>query len=113
MALVWDTETLTAGYELLRGTKPFKRWKLPPARELNFRVSQGDLYAWYVHNDKELSVSQRKNHRLSSMLQSMAHEMVHLYLARKGVKHWDKHGAEFNRLARSVCKHHGFEEATF
>jgi len=43
----------------------------------------------------------------------MAHEMVHLYIWRKGSKDRAEHGAEFKKLARLVCKHHGFEEATF
>ena len=43
---------------------------------------------------------------------TMAHEMVHIYNVSKGHTR-SEHGAEFQRCARLVCKHHGFDQKMF
>jgi predicted SprT family Zn-dependent metalloprotease len=79
-----------------------------------FQVSRDETTdGKFIAADRKIIISQKAHHRLESMLRTMAHEMVHLYIWRKGSKDRAEHGAEFKKLARLVCKHHGFEEATF
>jgi len=112
--LRWDADKLAKGYDILRSTMPFRKWALPPSSDIVFKVSRdSNLDGKFVAADRMIVISQKAHQRLESMLRTMAHEMVHLYIWRKGSKDRADHGAEFKRLAKLVCKHHGFEEATF
>lgn len=108
-------EILRAAYEYLRATPPFNRWRLPAADEVEFHVTR--------HKDRtgdcETAGGQEPIIRISaalvgwtsSLMATMAHELVHLYLDRKGVR--AHHGREFQRCARLVCKRHGFDPRLF
>lgn len=108
-------EMLRASYEYLRATPPFRRWGLPPADEIEFHVTR--------HKDKagecESSGGQEPVIRISSQLigwtqslmETMAHEMIHLHLDRRGER--ASHGASFKRTAAQVCRRHGFDPKLF
>lgn len=112
---------LKANYNYLKETPPFRRWGLP----------EGDEISWFVTNTKkhegECSIRRYKDnrrkpiHRISisaalikasdSLTQVMAHEMCHLRNDMVGVK--SHHGYEFKRLAKMVCRDHGWREELF
>lgn len=103
-------------YDLLRGTKPFNRWRLPAGDCLRFRVyrsksERGELER--VGDRITIGISEQSNGHLYSLFETLAHEMVHLRLIGLGVKSWDSHGAQFERLARRVCIAHGFDPQGF
>lgn len=120
MALHLTPQLLEAVYELLRVTPPFKRWKLPHADNVEFRVQTlNNACAVYHYPDKlsdepthTITVCASRN-RLSLLTEDMAHEMVHLYqrlhLDRVLKRRTGHHGPHFKRLAAQVCRAHGWQ----
>lgn len=115
MSLHLTPAMLELCYELLRATPPFKRWKLPHADEVEFHVTRdtqivGDCVdAGHAHI---IRLSGAKHGSVHAVVVTMAHEMCHLKQSviapREGA-----HGRYFKRLAKQVCKAHGFDEKTF
>lgn len=108
---------LEAAYELLRLTPPFKRWKLPPADELEFRatrLSDGSQGECWLRKDKTLclTVNPERHHTLTAALTTLAHEMVHVREYKLGITS-TSHGKVFDKLAGKVCKIHGFDRGQF
>ena len=118
MTLPLTPATLTAAYEFLRTTPPFKGWKLPHADEVEFHVTR--------HRDREadheivrrmvhvIRVSVNKVKATDALMQAMAHEMIHAYqdgVARTGTH--AVHNTEFKRLASRVCHVHGWKPEGF
>lgn len=109
-------DTVEAGYELLRTTMPFRRWKLPDPDDVIFRiVADRGAYAthWYDPKGHELSVSFRNVTHLDTMLRVIAHEMCHMREVQLKVPRRIGHGAVFNRLADQVCRYHHFDRGAF
>jgi predicted SprT family Zn-dependent metalloprotease len=105
-------DILHAAYEYLRACPPFKRWALPHADEVEFHVNLSkDATGYCLDKPQRIEVSQVLVKRTHSLMETVGHEMIHLYLDRLGVK--EAHGAEFKRCAALVCKHHGFDAALF
>ena len=114
MTLQLTPEALAAAYDYLRTTLPFRRWSLPPASEVEFCVTQhkgrfGDHT--FFNGRHTIRVSTRKVGRTASLMETVAHEAVHVYCAQRGIR--SGHGAEFWKGAALVCRHHGFDEKTF
>jgi len=114
MSLPLTKELLRGTYDFLRLTPPFKKWKLPPGELVDFRVTRNAT----VHGDHllrkgqhRIRVSSKKVGATRTLLELMAHEMVHVKCDREGVR--SEHGAAFKRAARTVCRYHGFDEACF
>ena len=113
MALHLTPEILERGYNLLIATDPFRRWRLPPASEIRFVVTntQG-LAGEHVYDGVHtVKVSRRKHHQLASVLMTMAHELVHIKDALDGIK--SEHGRSFHKRADQVCRVHGFDRGAF
>ena len=114
MTLPLTPTLLRATYDYLCQTPPFTRWHMPPGREVRFRVTR----SWTVQGDHLLEkgrhtvrVSSNKSGTTHTLLQLMAHEMVHVVCDRDGVR--SEHGREFRRRAASVCRYHGFDPRNF
>jgi len=103
-------EVLAGAYTFLRQTSPFCRWKLPPAHDLKFVVTKSMTDAGYCAG-AEVGISQNCSAHTHSLLGTMAHEMIHLHLDRKGVK--SHHGPEFKAAAKRICAAHGFDLKRF
>ncbi len=103
-------------YDVLRGTKPFHRWGLPEAEALTFRVYRSRAERGALERVGEkiiLGVSEHSNGHLYSLIETVAHEMVHLRLLSLGMKNWERHGVRFEHLAKAVCAAHGFDPKAF
>jgi len=116
MTLHLTPAMLEASYELLRTTLPFRRWKLPHAGEIEFKVlrlpHRGDTASW-GDDLHEICLSTKWHPILSELLLTMAHEMCHVrqYMERPNDR--AHHGAYFKKCARQVCRHHGWDYKTF
>jgi hypothetical protein len=116
MSLRLTPEMLEAAYEILRMTLPFKRWKLPHADDVEFHVTRhrdrrGDCVdAGHAHI---VRISSIEIVSLNDLIETMAHEMVHIQQDRMSSNEKFPHGPLFKRLAKQVCRHHGFEEVDF
>jgi hypothetical protein len=115
----WTPEHLELAYELLRATKPFSGWKLPDADDVAFYATTIDAAGkhgaqgehWHDGERHHVRVNPERHHTMSAMLTTLAHEMIHMRQHELG--HSNSHGGEFQRLAKLVCRHHGFDYGQF
>ena len=115
MTLRLTPNVLARAYALLRATSPFIRWKLPPPEAVTFRVTASKTTRGHyvlLASGHEIAISRRLVGYCPALLATMAHEMTHLRLRLIG-KGNVNHGAAFQALARSVCKHQGFDPKEF
>ena len=109
-------EMLEGAYEYLRTTPPFRRWKLPPGDDIVFQVHQKctatDAVAlhWFDKGHHHLAVSNTRVGHTLSLMEAMAHEMVHIQCHNLTKA---SHGSVFKRYAAQVCKYHGFDPKAF
>lgn len=105
--------SLEAAYSFLLTTRPFSAWKLPHVDEVEFHVLRTHkLHGDYSYPPHTIRATQHwKDLHTETFLITVAHEMVHMRCALAGFP--VDHGKEFKRLARMVCREHGWCVATF
>ena len=117
--LTLTPEMIAGTYELLRLTPPFRSWKLPHADEIEFKVTRQiqpqAFYEKYVRlNEHLIAVSDARIGTLANLVDVTAHEMIHLYEEIAGTTTpGTEHNAQFDKWARLVCRHHGFDYKQF
>lgn len=109
---------LAAAYDLLRYTEPFVRWNLPEPEDVQFDVIKGRKLQGDCQKQGDgsfrIRISEAWHGRLSEMLGTMGHEMIHLHLDHSGAKDSSEHGIAFKHLAAQVVHHHrDFDAETF
>ena len=119
MKLALTPSRLAATYECLRAFPPFCNWKLPPASEVKFRITQHadreGHYTRYVGTTQHIiAVSSKNIGHFNSLAAVTAHEMIHL---KQGVAKTEtpntQHNAEFRRHAERICRQFGWDPKTF
>jgi len=106
-----------SAYKLLSLTRPFHRWKMPPSSALRFVVCKytpnvGELE--FDGSNITLRVSQTRNGQLSSLLITVAHEMLHLRLLKMGLANWEQHDTKaWKRGVNLICSAHGWDSKCF
>jgi hypothetical protein len=118
MTLRLTPDMLAASYEYLRACPPFKTWGLPEADDIAFSVTRHkDRFSHMVGEHRspnaEIAVSEHKVGCTRVLMESMAHEMIHLHQHRKKLDRGGHHNADFQRRAKRVCSLHGFDSKTF
>jgi len=106
---------LIAAYDMLEDTRPFRTWNLPASDHIRFSTYAMKRF-WGDCTQEGPDFRIRIAERLPSLfdlLATMAHEMVHLHMFHKGLDESDHHGPGFQKLARQVCRHHGFDPQSF
>lgn len=120
MSLPLTTEMLEASYEFLKTTPPFCNWNLPDAEDIRFFVNRKTKsklaeYQW-LGDRHSISMCAFGIGHTSTLMRTMAHEMVHLHLEQMG---WESRGNEnvhnlaFRKFASEICKIHGFDPKAF
>lgn len=121
-ALHITPELMALTYELLRATKPFNKWSLPPAAAVEFTTNRSlDARGWYTyhaHRKKksvhEISVSVNCIGNLKSLVEVMAHEMIHLEERIScTLTPGAMHNKAFMRKAMHVCRVHSMDFKLF
>jgi hypothetical protein len=118
MTLRLTPTILESAYELLRATPPFNKWSLPDADGVEFHVvvfdnAYGDHLA-QSNGIPRIRICNKKCNRLADLVLTMAHEMTHLYQRRTdGHRESAPHGPKFQRLAKNVCRAHGYDFKNF
>lgn len=120
MTLKLTPEVLAAAYDYLCVCEPFCRWNLPDSEDVVFNVGRAlDCFAHYQWDGARhtITVSANSVAHTSTLINSIAHECIHLHLwatdqesKRSGPRH---HNAAFRRYAAQVCKFHGFDPKAF
>ncbi len=119
--LALTPEMLEGAYEYLRVSPPFSAWGLPHADHVSFRVMGArDRYGHFRGRHRkargddfsEIAISAGLVKTTDLLLSTMAHEMIHLYQDETGTAR-GHHNPKFRKLAKRVCKIHGFDPETF
>lgn len=117
MSLVLTRDALRAAYNYLNETDPFRRWNLPDGEDVEFVVTRSRTDAgWHkiVNSRDIIAASAGCIGRTQSLMELMAHEMVHLHQRRIGTETpGSTHNRAFHMLSRQVCKIHGFDPKLF
>lgn len=112
---------LRATYAMLDECEPFRRWNLPDAEDVKFRVGRSkDCFGWHYHPNHSrgkhplIVISGAKSPRLNVWVPTMAHEMIHLHISRiPNMGRGSEHNAAWHRCADQVCKSLGFDRSRF
>lgn len=108
-------ECLAAAYDFLRTASPFDKWNLPEAEDVHFAVLRGATRFGDCgeHLGKPcIRVSEGLHGRYTSVLVTMAHEMIHVHMdavtcvSKHAHLRTDNrtHGPAFRAFAAQVCK---------
>ena len=114
MTLRLTPDMLAAGYDFLRTTTPFLRWRLPESDELRFHVVRHAVLSADFGVEAGMPfirISEGCNGHSVTLLASLAHEMIHLRQYLTGDR--ELHGPRFQRMAAKVCAAHGFDPKIF
>ena len=112
-------ETLAACYDFLNLTPPFASWGLPDSDDVLFKVGKFRThFAHYQWDGRRhtITVSTNAVGHTHTLIEKMAHEMVHLRLEMLGLDDRgtkDTHSVAFRRLAAIVTREHGFDPKAF
>jgi len=100
---------LQAAYELLAATEPFIKWNLPDGEDVTFKVAKTPRdYGWYNKHPGTahlIAISGASVDLLPTLLETMAHEMIHLHEHQIGLRN-KYHGRSFYKLVNDVCDAH-------
>lgn len=117
MALQLNKHILRAAYDFMANTQPFYKWNLPEGEDVAFYVVRDPKrYAWYRRNGErhEIGISSTNVGHTLTLMEKMGHEMIHVHEEHAGFCQPNtEHSAAFRKLAREVCKFHGFDPKTF
>lgn len=117
MTVPLTSELLQAAYDMLRATPPFNTWNMPEGEDVIFKISKdaglrGD-YRCDARRRHNIRVSAASIGHLNSLVEVMAHEMIHLHEEATGMVRKSQHSAAFRKMALQVCKIHGFDPKLF
>lgn len=119
MPLPLTKEMLATSYDYLVTTPPFSRWNLPDSEDVSFKVTKSkEHYARYVWDGTHcIEVSAAAVGHTATLMEKMAHEIIHLHLRLTGMESRSRdpnvHNAAFRKFAAIVCKVHGFDSKSF
>ncbi len=122
--LTLTPEMLEGAYEYLRVSPPFCHWDLPHADHVSFRVlGAKDRFGHFRGRHRkaqgddgfsEIAISAGLVKSTDLLISTMAHEMIHQHQQRTRTETSNtEHNAQFIKLARQVCRYHGWDEKEF
>jgi len=117
MSLHLTNEMLAHCYDYMTVTRPFIEWNLPASEDIHFQVIRDPRYfGWYdiIGGKDTISISRSRVGQTATLFPQMAHEMAHMVLRRNGlVIDPTVHNAAFWKLARTICREHGWDHLNF
>jgi hypothetical protein len=127
-----NPEVLEDTYNFLKCMPPFKSKNLYDADDVVFRVTRHrDCHGLFDDGKKKaksktkeklgstgkpmpiISISEIHVKTPYQLLETMAHEMVHMTLYVRGHSKWDAHGPSFQAFAKRICAAFGFKLEEF
>lgn len=111
-------QVLRAVYKLLTEMEPFSKWNLPDADDIGFKVikDKEHLAFFKVFARKphlRIQVSDYNVGHTNTLLPTMAHEMIHLFMHITEQSDTNDHGETFRAHAATVCGLHGWDPKHF
>lgn len=107
MPLTLRPDTMAAAYEMLRTVAPFRRYKLPEADEVVFRVMAHQTTSgecWVTYDGRyHIDASMKCVGHLDTLIRLIGHEMVHLLQLMNGEEptHNEWFRAEYAKAAKN------------
>ena len=108
-------DILAATWDFLRSLPPFARWKLPEADAVEFHVVRVSHFADHTtYRGPEplrhiVRVSEDRVEHATTLVKTMAHEMIHAAQAAANTATRAEHNADFHRRALLVGRTLGFD----
>lgn len=95
---------LATMYYMLAAMPPFTRYKLPSDAKIDFKINRSKMLCGsYEVDPHTITISRVLCHTYQQVLETLAHEMVHLALEQRGASDHSDHDVAFNNLAAEVC----------
>lgn len=105
---------LIAAYEYLASVEPCKSWNLPPSSAIDFEITRSQmLQGEYEPDPHTIRASSYCCKTQQDVLETVAHEMVHLHLEKAGGFNHANHCPKFKGAARKICKQFGWNLEEF
>ena len=105
---------LATMYYMLAALPPFNRFKLPSEHEVDFKINRSSMLLGSYDVDPHLIIISRVAcHDYKEVMETLAHEMVHLALEQRGASDHSDHDSAFNCLAAEVCTIWGWDFKEF
>lgn len=109
-----SAQDLVQAYEFLYCRPPFAKWELPSSEQVHFRVIRSRMQMGeYDVDPHTIMVSCRTCENWLQVLETVAHEMVHMACELKDYPNHPEHDKHFKRLAKQVCTAFGWETESF
>ena len=110
-------EILSAAWDFLRTIEPIKSWKLPPAEQVEFRVTRdrnkfGEHATYKWTKEHIVYISAACVSHCDTLLQTLAHEMTHAAMAEAG-NNPTAHNRAFHERAVALCFSMGWDPKAF
>lgn len=101
-------------YEFLSTLPPFHKWHLPASAGIIFKTTRSSMvFGTFDVDPPVITISTVMCKNMQDVLETLAHEMAHLKLERKGASSHAEHDDEFKLLAKEVCDVWGWKESKF
>lgn len=101
-------------YVFLKSHSPFNEYITIPSHEVKFVVTRSEMrMGEYDVDPHTIMVSSKSCANWNDVLETIAHEMVHMICELKDHANHHEHDYHFKRIAKRVCKHWGFDPKTF
>ena len=99
-------------YHMLQFSSAMSTWILPSSEVVDFVVQsklEEDCCAWVESNGEEyyVKISKFENPTLPILIETIAHEMIHIRRHLAGDKSWDLHDKKFDKMCLHLNKHLG------
>ena len=93
---------------------PFDKWEMPHEFRIKISVSRSNRACGSYDNDPHrITISKEQCKNLCDVLETMAHEMVHLKLEIDGDPGHSEHGGKFYETMDTVCDIFGWKKERF
>jgi hypothetical protein len=116
MTVKWTSEMVRAAYDFLNELPPFNRWNLPQGEDIKFVITSlqrnyGDCVK--LGRRFQIRISTANNGHVDTLMRTLSHEMIHVYLDKQRMHGRHHHGVAFKRCAKLVCDSLGFDPKPF
>lgn len=105
-------EHLAAMYDCLRILPPFSEWKLPESDAVEFRTPAINDFGEF-REPNIITVSSARHAHFDTIMQTLAHEMIHLQQHITKTENKYQHNADFKRKAKRVASNFGWDFRAF
>jgi predicted SprT family Zn-dependent metalloprotease len=87
---------------------------LPKASKIEFQIiNDPDAYGYFHNEPLKIQISSGRCQHISTISETLLHEMIHLMLFIQGKSNFDKHDKTFYKYANKISELYGFDPKRF